>query len=160
MTSLNIDWKEEEKTLKKVNVKKLNEWKGEKWLPWCFFWLTVDWLHDLKQVKLTVEVFTREMFNDFLNLCIFSLFVISIINHLISDDVDFLWDETRLPFYKWRYKYLLHLCDRMAMMKAMPLKIECSNKISPLLHQYFYNINTFNASFKLQFNFTHNFNDV
>ena len=120
---LNIDWKEEEKTLKNVNVKKLNKWKGKKWLPWYFFWLTVDWLHHLKQLKLTIEVFTREMFNDFLNLCIFWLFVISIINHLISDDADFLWDETRLPFYKWRYKYLLNLCDRMAMMKAMPLKI-------------------------------------
>ena len=49
---------------------------------------------------------------------------------------------------------------KMTMMKAMPLKVECSNKISPLLHPYFYNINTFNASFKSQFNFTHNFDDL
>ena len=42
----------------------------------------------------------------------------------------------------------------MAMMKAMPLKFECSNKISPLLHPYFYNINTFNSSFKSPLNFT------
>ena len=48
----------------------------------------------------------------------------------------------------------------MAMMKAMPLKVECSNKISPLLHSYFYNINTFNASFKSQFNFTHNLGEL
>ena len=90
------------------------------------------------------------MFNDFLNLCIFSLFVISIINRLISDDGDFVCCrvisemqhalETRLPFYKWRYEYLLNLSDRMAMMKAMPLKVECSNKINPLLHPYFCNI--------------------
>ena len=95
------------------------------------------------------------MFNDFLNLCIFSLFVISIINRLISDDGDFVCCrvisemqhalETRLPFYKWRCKYLLNLSDRMTMMKAMPLKVEWSNKISPLLHPYFYNINTFKA---------------
>ena len=48
----------------------------------------------------------------------------------------------------------------MAMMKAMPLKVECSNKISSLLHLYLYNINTFNASFKLQFNFTHNLDEL
>ena len=98
------------------------------------------------------------MFNDFLNLCIFLLFVISIINRLMSDDGDFVYCrvisemqhalETRLPFYKWRYEYLLNLRDRMAMMKAMPLKVESSNKISPLLHPCFYNINTFNDSFK------------
>ena len=86
----------------------------------------------------------------FPNLCIFWLFVVSIISPLISDDGDFVYCrvisemqhalETRLPFYKWRYEYLLNLCDRMAMMKAMPLKVECSNKISPLLHSYFYNI--------------------
>ena len=35
------------------------------------------------------------------------------------------------------------------------MKVECPNKISPLLHPCFYNINTFNASFKSQFNFTH-----
>ena len=130
--------------------------------------MTVDWLHDLKQlIKTKVEVFTREMFNDFLNLCIFSLFVISIINRLILDDGDFVCChvilemqhalETRLPFYKRRYEYLLNLRDRMAMMKAMPLKVECSNKISPSLHPYFYNTHTFNASFKSQFYFTHNF---
>ena len=48
----------------------------------------------------------------------------------------------------------------MAMMKAMPLKVECSNKISPLLHLYFYNINFFNASFKSQFYFTHNLDEL
>ena len=47
---------------------------------------TVDWLRDLKELKLMVEVFTREMFID---LCIFTTFVISIINPLISDDGDF-----------------------------------------------------------------------
>ena len=106
----------------------------------------------------------------FSNLVIFSVFVISIINPLISDDGDFVCCrvksekqhglETRLPFDKWRYEYLLNSRDRMAMMKAMPLKDECSNKISPLLHPYFYNINTFNASFKSQFNFTHNFDNL
>ena len=68
--------------------------------------------------------------------------------------------EMRLPFYKWRYKYLLNLRNHMAMMKAMPLKVECSNKISPLLHPYVYNIDTFNTSFKLQFYFTHNLNEL
>ena len=107
------------------------------------------------------------MFND---LCIFTLFVISTINPLISDDGDFVCYhvisemqhalETRLLFYKWRYKYLLNSCNRMAMMKAMPLKVECSNKISPLLHLYFYNINFFNASFKSQFYFTHNLDEL
>ena len=100
----------------------------------------------------------------FPNLCTFSVFVISITNPLISDDGDFVCCRvisemqhalgTRLPFYKWRYEYLLDSRDRMAMMKAMPLKLECSNKISPLLHPYFYNINTFNSSFKSQLNFT------
>ena len=109
------------------------------------------------------------MFNDFLNLCIFSLFIISIINRQISDDGDFVCCrvisemqhalETRLSFYKRRYEYLLNLRDRMSMMKVMPLKVECSNKISPLLHPYFYNINTFNASFKSQFDFTHNLDE-
>ena len=33
----------------------------------------------------------------------------------------------------------------MVAMKAMPLKVEHSNKISPFLHPYFYNINIFNA---------------
>ena len=46
------------------------------------------------------------------------------------------------------------------MMKAMLLKVEWSNKISPLLHPYFYNINTFNATFKLQFSFSHDFDDL
>ena len=106
----------------------------------------------------------------FPNLCIFSLFVISIIDPLISDDGDFVCCrvisemqhvlETRLPFYKRRYEYLLNLRDCMAMMKAMPLKVEWSNKIRPLLHSYFYYINTFNASFKSQFNFTHNFDNL
>ena len=87
-----------------------------------------------------VEVFTQEMFNDFLNLCIFSLFVIPIINCLISDDGGFVYCrvisemqhalETRLSFYKWKYEYSLNLCDHMVMMKAILLKVECSNKIS------------------------------
>ena len=68
--------------------------------------------------------------------------------------------ETKLPFYKWRCEYLLNLSDRMEMMKAMSLKVECSNKISPLLHPYFYNINTFNATFKLQFSFSYDFDDL
>ena len=65
----------------------------------------------------------------FPNLCIFLLFVISVINPLISDDGDFVRChvisemqhslETRLPFDKWRYEYLLNSRDRMAMMKAM-----------------------------------------
>ena len=63
--------------------------------------------------------------------------------------------EMRLPFYKWRYEYLLNSRNRMPMMK-----VECSNKIGPLLHSYFYNINTFNASFKSQFNFTHNLGEL
>ena len=88
------------------------------------------------------------MFNDFTNLCIFSLFVISIINRLTLDDGDFVCChvisemlhalETRLPFYKWRHKYLLNLHDCVTMVKAMPVKVGCSNKISPLLHSYFY----------------------
>ena len=110
------------------------------------------------------------MFNDFLNLCIFLFFVTSIINRLISDDGDFVCCvisemqhalEMRLPLYKWRHsRYLLNLRDRMAMMKAMLLKVECSNKIRPLLYPYFYNINIFNISFKSQFNFTHDFDDL
>ena len=48
----------------------------------------------------------------------------------------------------------------MAMMKAVPLKVESSNKISPLLDPYFYNINTFNASFKSQFYFTHDLDEL
>ena len=46
------------------------------------------------------------------------------------------------------------------MMKAMPLEVECSNKISPLLHSYFYNINIFNASLKSQFSFIHNVDEL
>ena len=97
----------------------------------------------------------------FPNFCIFSRFVISITNPLISDDGDFVCCrviseiqhalDKRLPFYKWRYKYLLNSRDRVAMMKAMPLKVDCCNMTSPLLHPYFYSINTFNGSFKLQF---------
>ena len=51
------------------------------------------------------------------NLCIFSLFVISIINPLMSDDEDFVCRrlisemqhalETRLLFYTGRYEYYL-----------------------------------------------------
>ena len=48
----------------------------------------------------------------------------------------------------------------MAMMKAIPLKVECSKKIGPLLHPYLYNINIFNASFKSQFYFTHNLDEL
>ena len=48
----------------------------------------------------------------------------------------------------------------MAMMKAIPLKIQFFNKVSPLLHPYFYNTNTFDASFKSQFNFTHNLDEL
>ena len=106
----------------------------------------------------------------FSNLVIFSVFVISIINPLISDDGDFVCCrvksekqhglETRLPFDKWRYEYLLNSRDHIAMMKAMPLKFEYSDKMSPLLHPYFYNINTISASVKSQFNFTHNLDEL
>ena len=48
----------------------------------------------------------------------------------------------------------------MSMVKAMPLKVECYNKISPLLHPYFYNVNIFNTSFKLQFYFIHNLDEL
>ena len=61
----------------------------EKKVTALIIFLTVDWLHDLRQLKVTVEVFMGEMFNDFLNLCIFSLFIISIINRLILDDGNF-----------------------------------------------------------------------
>ena len=69
----------------------LRSWTNERVKSNCLdnFWLTVDCLYDLKQLTKTVEVFTREMFNDFLNLCICLLFIISIINHLILDDEDF-----------------------------------------------------------------------
>ena len=40
------------------------------------------------------------------------------------------------------------------------MKVECPNKISPLLYPCFYNINTFNASFRSQFSFTHNFDEL
>ena len=110
------------------------------------------------------------MFNDFPKFRPFYAFRYSIRNPLISDDGDFIccrviWEiqhvlETRLPFYKWRYKYLLNSINCMAMMKAMPLKVECSNKISFLLHSYFYNINFFNTYFKSQFNFTHNLDEL
>ena len=61
-------------------------------------------------LKLTVEVFTREMLNYFPRFMHFWLFVISIINPLISNDGDFVYCgvisemqhvlEMRLPFYK------------------------------------------------------------
>ena len=60
------------------------------------------------------------------NLCTFSFFVISIITPLISDNGEFacycvilemqLALDTRLPFYKWKYEYLLNSRGRMAMM--------------------------------------------
>ena len=59
-----------------------------------------------------------------------------------------------------RYEFLLKSRDRMAVMKAIPLKVERSNKISPLLHPYFYKINTFNASLKSQFNFIYNLDEL
>ena len=40
------------------------------------------------------------------------------------------------------------------------IKVECPNKISSLLHPCFYTINTFNASFKSQFNFIHNLDEL
>ena len=101
---------------------------------------------------------------------LFSLVVISIINPLLSDDGDFVYCrlisdmqhalKTGLPFHEWRYEFLLNSRDLMAMMKAIPLKVERSNKISPLLHPYFYNINIFNASLKSQFNFTYNLDEL
>ena len=39
------------------------------------------------------------------------------------------------------------------------MNVECPNKISPLLHPCFYNINTFNASLKPQINSTHNLDE-
>ena len=89
----------------------------------------------------------------FQNLCIFSLFVISIINPLISDDGDFVCRrlisemqhalETRLLFYKWRYEYLLNddvvvavvvvvVVAVVVVKKESNMKVEFSNKISPL----------------------------
>ena len=59
-----------------------------------------------------------------------------------------------------RYEFLLKSRDRMAVIKAIPLKVERSNKISPLLHPYFYSINTFNASLKSQFNFIYNLDEL
>ena len=80
----------------------------------------------------------------FPNLCIFWLFVISVISPLISGDGDFVCCrvisemqhalEIRLSFYKWRYEYLLNSRDRMPVMKEISLKVECSHKIRPLLH--------------------------
>ena len=131
--------------------------------PLIIFWLTVDGLHDLKQLKLTVEVFTREMFNDFLNLCIFSLFVISIINRLILHDGDFVCcrviSEYNMP-WKWGCLSINGDTSMRTHGNYESNALECCNKISHLLHPYFYNINTFNASFKSQFNFTHNFDDL
>ena len=89
----------------------------------------------------------------FQNLCIFSLFVISIINPLISDDGDFVCRrlisemqhalETRLLFYKWRYEYLLYddavvavvmvvVVAVVVVKKESNIKVEFSNRISPL----------------------------
>ena len=95
---------------------------------------------------------------------------ISIINPLISNGWNFVCCrvisemqhvlETRLPFYEWRYEFLLNSRDRMAMMKAKPLKIERSKKINPSLHPYFHNINTFNASLKSRFNFIYNLDEL
>ena len=62
----------------------------------------------------------------FPNVSIFSVFVIFIITPLILGDGDFVCCcvilemqhalDTRLPFYKWRYEYLLNSRDHMAMM--------------------------------------------
>ena len=92
----------------------------------------------------------------FPNLCIFSLFVISIINPLISDDGDFACPhlipkmqhalETRLLLYKRRNKYLLNDNVVVAVMvvvvvavvvvvvvkKESNVKVEFPNKISPV----------------------------
>ena len=46
------------------------------------------------------------------------------------------------------------------LMVFLSSKVECSNKISPLLHSYFYNINIFNASLKSQFSFIHNVDEL
>ena len=122
------------------------------------------------QLKLTVEVFTTEMFNNFPTFTHIFAIRISIINPLISNDGNFVCCrvisemqhvlETRLSFYEWRYEFLLNSRDRMAMMEATPLKVERSNKISPSLHPYFHNINTFNASLKSRFNFTYNLDEL
>ena len=93
----------------------------------------------------------------FPDLCIFSLFVISIINPLISDDGDFVCRrlisemqhalETRLLLYKWRYEYLLNddvvvaavvvvvvavVVVVVVVKKESNMKVEFPNKISPL----------------------------
>ena len=90
----------------------------------------------------------------FPNLCIFSLFVISTINPLISDDGNFVCRRlisemqhalnSRLLFYKWRYEYLLN-GDVVAVVvvvvvaavvvvvkKESSMKVEFPNKISSL----------------------------
>ena len=96
----------------------------------------------------------------FPNLCIFSLFVISIINPLISDDGDFVCRrlisemqhalETRLLFYRWRYEYLLNddvvvavvvvvvVAVVVVVKKESKMKVEFPNKISPLFLEYKY----------------------
>ena len=97
----------------------------------------------------------------FPNLCIFLLFVISIINPLISDDGDFVCRrlisrmqhalETRLLLDKWRYQYFLNDDVVVAVVivivvavvvivikKESNIKVEFPNKISPL-NPYFYN---------------------
>ena len=93
----------------------------------------------------------------FPNLCIFLLFVISVINPLISDDGDFVCChvisemqhalETRLPFYKWRYQYLLNSRDRIAMMKVM-WKLNALTRLVP----YYIHISTIQIPLTLLLN--------
>ena len=86
----------------------------------------------------------------------FPLFVISVINALISDDGDFACRrlisemkhalETRLLFYKWRYEYLLNdnvvvvvvavvvAVVVVAVKKESNMKVESPNNISPFNH--------------------------
>ena len=88
----------------------------------------------------------------FPNLCIFSLLVISIVNPLITDAENYVCRrfisemqhtlETRLLFYKWRYKYLLNddvvvaIVAVAVVKKENNVKVEFPNKIS-LLNPYF-----------------------
>ena len=88
----------------------------------------------------------------FPKLCIFSLFLISIISPLISDDGDLVCRllisemqhalEMRLPSCKWRYKYLLNddvvvavvvvvVVVVVAVKQKSNMKVEFSDKISP-----------------------------
>ena len=62
--------------------------------------------------------------------------------------------ETRLPFYKWRYiQVFMQQCGN-----------DESNALTRLAPYYIHistiQLNIFNTSFKLQFNFTHNFDDL